>query len=66
MVPRLLERYRTEITPKLSEEFGYENPHQVPKMTKIVVNVGLGEAHRTRSCSTRRRRRWRRSRARSP
>jgi large subunit ribosomal protein L5 len=44
MVPRLLERYRTEITSKLSEEFGYENPHQVPKMTKIVVNVGLGEA----------------------
>jgi large subunit ribosomal protein L5 len=44
MVPRLLERYRTEITPKLSEEFGYKNPHQVPKITKIVVNVGLGEA----------------------
>jgi large subunit ribosomal protein L5 len=44
MAPRLLERYRTEITPKLSEEFGYENLHQVPKITKIVVNVGVGEA----------------------
>jgi large subunit ribosomal protein L5 len=44
MAPRLLERYRTEITPKLSEEFGYKNLHQVPKITKIVVNVGVGEA----------------------
>lgn len=44
MMPRLLERYRTEITPKLSEEFGYKNLHQVPKLTKIVVNIGLGEA----------------------
>jgi large subunit ribosomal protein L5 len=44
MVPRLLERYRAEIAPKLLEEFGYKNPHQVPKVMKIVVNVGLGEA----------------------
>jgi large subunit ribosomal protein L5 len=44
MVPRLLERYRAEIVPKLSEEFGFKNLHQVPRLTKIVVNVGLGEA----------------------
>ena len=44
MRPRLQERYRTDIVPKLSGEFGYGNVHQVPKLTKIVVNVGLGEA----------------------
>ena len=44
MVPRLLERYRQDIVPKLSGEFGYKNVHQVPTLTKIVVNIGLGEA----------------------
>jgi large subunit ribosomal protein L5 len=44
MTPRLLELYRKEIVPKLSAEFGYANVHEVPKLTKIVVNVGLGEA----------------------
>ena len=44
MTPRLLERYRKEVVPKLSQEFGYENRHQVPTLSKIVVNVGLGEA----------------------
>lgn len=44
MVPRLLERYRSEVHPRLREEFGYKNVHQVPTLTKIVVNVGLGEA----------------------
>ncbi len=44
MAPRLLERYRAEIAPKLQEEFGYKNVHQVPVLSKIVVNVGLGEA----------------------
>lgn len=42
--PRLLEQYRKEVVPKLSQEFGYANVHQVPTLTKIVVNVGLGEA----------------------
>jgi large subunit ribosomal protein L5 len=42
--PRLLERYRKEVTPKLRQEFGYTNPHQVPNFEKIVVNIGLGEA----------------------
>ncbi len=43
MVPRLLERYRTEIASRLSQEFGYRNVHQVPRLAKVVVNVGLGE-----------------------
>ncbi len=42
--PRLLERYRSEVTTRLSEEFGYKNRHQVPTLEKVVVNVGLGEA----------------------
>jgi len=44
MRPRLLERYRADVMSKLSKEFGYKNVHQVPKVTKIVVNLGLGEA----------------------
>ncbi|MBW1684734.1 MAG: 50S ribosomal protein L5 [Deltaproteobacteria bacterium] len=44
MTPRLYDRYRKEVVPKLSEEFGYENVHQVPMLSKIVVNIGLGEA----------------------
>jgi large subunit ribosomal protein L5 len=43
-VPRLKERYRNEVAAKLTKEFGYTNPHQVPNFTKIVVNIGLGEA----------------------
>jgi large subunit ribosomal protein L5 len=44
MVPRLFERYRKEIVPKLTQEFGYRNVHQVPKLEKIVLNMGVGEA----------------------
>ena len=44
MRPRLLVRYRSEITAKLSEEFGYKNPMQVPRLEKIVLNMGVGEA----------------------
>jgi large subunit ribosomal protein L5 len=44
MVPRLLERYRSEISNKLREEFGFTNVHQVPRLEKIVVNMGVGEA----------------------
>jgi large subunit ribosomal protein L5 len=41
---RLLARYREEIVPQLMQEFGYKNVMQVPKLEKIVVNIGLGEA----------------------
>ena len=43
-VPRLLERYISEIAPALRQEFNYENPMEVPKLSKVVLNVGLGEA----------------------
>jgi len=46
MQPRLKARYRKEIKAALSEEFGYSNPHQVPGITKVVVNTGVGEAAR--------------------
>ena len=44
MSSRLHERYRTEVVPALTRQFEYTNPNQVPRVSKIVVNVGLGEA----------------------
>jgi len=43
-VPRLKARYAEEILPGLREEFGHANVHQVPRLVKIVVNMGVGEA----------------------
>ncbi len=43
-VPRLLERYRNEVAPALQQMFGYKNVMEIPKIEKVVVNVGLGEA----------------------
>ncbi|NBX70876.1 MAG: 50S ribosomal protein L5 [Actinobacteria bacterium] len=45
-VPRLKARYRAEIVPALKAEFNFTNPMQVPGLTKIVVNMGVGEAAR--------------------
>ena len=45
-VPRLKERYRAEIAAAMREEFGYPNVMQIPTITKIVVNMGVGEAAR--------------------
>ena len=42
--PRLREKYRAEVIPALQKEFGYKNVMAVPKVTKVVVNMGLGEA----------------------
>ena len=42
--PRLKEMYRTQVIPALMKEFGYKNPMQVPKMERVVLNVGMGEA----------------------
>jgi large subunit ribosomal protein L5 len=42
--PRLKNHYDTYVRAKLQEEFQYVNPHQVPKLVKIVLNVGMGEA----------------------
>ena len=41
---RLQEHYETTVKPALLEEFGYRNPMQVPRLEKIVVNMGVGEA----------------------
>lgn len=43
-VPRLKERYRKEIIPALMKQFRYKNKLQVPRLEKVVVNMGLGEA----------------------
>ena len=45
-VPRLKARYREEMVPALKSEFGFTNIMQVPGLTKIVVNMGVGEAAR--------------------
>jgi len=44
--PRLKARYRADIRTKLGEEFGYDNVMQIPGVTKVVVNMGVGEAAR--------------------
>jgi LSU ribosomal protein L5P len=44
MVPRLKEKYQTEVVPALMQEFRYRSVMQVPRIEKIVLNIGLGEA----------------------
>ncbi len=44
MAPRLKERYREEVIPLMMERFHYKNVMQVPRIEKITVNIGLGEA----------------------
>ncbi len=44
MVQPLKTRYQEKIVPKLMEQFGYSNIHQVPKLEKVTINRGLGEA----------------------
>jgi large subunit ribosomal protein L5 len=46
VVPRLKQRYRDEVVSELREQFGFSNVMQVPTLTKIVVNMGVGEAAR--------------------
>lgn len=43
MATRLKERYLAEAVPALQQKFGYKNPMQVPKLAKIVINMGLGD-----------------------
>ena len=54
MIPRLKNIYEKEILPKLMTKLNYRNKHQAPKITKIVLNVGLGEdasdAKKIKSC----------------
>ncbi|MEY3133417.1 MAG: hypothetical protein RI887_521 [Actinomycetota bacterium] len=46
LAPRLKGRYKAEIAPALKTKFGYKNSMQVPTLTKVVVNMGVGEAAR--------------------
>jgi large subunit ribosomal protein L5 len=41
---RLQERFKAEIGPALMKDFGYDNVMQIPKLTKVVINIGLGES----------------------
>src|SRR3954453_19535579 len=42
--PRFIEKYKSVAIPALTKQFGYTNPNQVPRIEKIVVNMGLGAA----------------------
>jgi large subunit ribosomal protein L5 len=42
--PRILIRYQQDVLPVLMEQFGYTNNHRVPRLVKIVVNRGIGDA----------------------
>lgn len=44
--PRLKQKYNNEIAKQLQDEFGFSNPNQVPRLVKVVVNTGVGEAAR--------------------
>jgi large subunit ribosomal protein L5 len=44
--PRLLEHYEQRVRPKLQQQFGFTNPHQIPRLVKIVLNVGMGAAQK--------------------
>ena len=44
MKPRLQKHYEERVSPRLMDQFGLENPYRVPRLEKIVVNVGMGEA----------------------
>ena len=44
MVPRLKEKYDSEIGPALKEQLGFKNPLQIPKLEKSVINMGVGSA----------------------
>ncbi len=48
MTPRLREAYESSAIPALKDEFGYANPMEVPKLEKVVINMGVGEATQDR------------------
>lgn len=50
MIPRLKDKYKSDIVPQLMKEFSYSNIMMVPKIDKISVNVGLGEAVTNNKC----------------
>lgn len=44
VAPRFAAKYSNEVVPALTKQFGYKNPNQVPRIEKIVINMGLGQA----------------------
>ena len=46
MEPRLKTHYENHVRPTIREEFGFVNPHQIPRVVKVVLNVGVGDASR--------------------
>ncbi|MDR1514641.1 MAG: 50S ribosomal protein L5 [Synergistaceae bacterium] len=44
MTPRLLEKYKKEVAPRLKSQFNYKSPMELPNLVKIVVNIGVSEA----------------------
>ncbi len=44
MAPRLLEKYKNDVSPKLAKEFSYKNVMEIPRLKKVVVNIGVGDA----------------------
>ena len=48
MKPRYQDIYENEVVPAMKEKFGYENVHEIPKITKVVLNMGVGEATQDR------------------
>ncbi len=44
MTPRMMQKYKEEIVPRLSSKFGYKNVMQVPRVDKVLVNIGVNEA----------------------
>jgi large subunit ribosomal protein L5 len=44
MIPRLFEKYKNEVAPRLKDRFSYKSPMQIPGLVKVVVNIGVSEA----------------------
>jgi large subunit ribosomal protein L5 len=44
VTPRFIDKYRTQVVPALTKQFSYKNPNQVPRLQKVVLNMGLGQA----------------------
>lgn len=44
MTPRLLTKYSEDVLPKLKEQFGYKNVMEIPRLVKVVINIGVSEA----------------------
>ena len=65
-MPNLKAKYREEVAPALMQKFNYKSSMQIPRIDKVVVNVGCGEAATTPRCSTPSSATWASSPARRP